>query len=101
MTNEAHIFDGRDFSKGIIDKLRLPGIDGVQLAHSPASHIAAYVPEIKVCCFALLPATNQNCSGLHLLLYFRDLSRRHSLTFACEDEVKTVNYLQALIDVSA
>lgn len=48
MTNEVHIFDGHDFSKGIIDRLRLPGIDGVQLAHSPASHIAAYVPEIKV-----------------------------------------------------
>ncbi|KAG0574792.1 hypothetical protein KC19_VG291800 [Ceratodon purpureus] len=47
VTNEAHIFDGRDFSKGSIDKLRLPGIEGVQLAHAPASHIAAYVPEIK------------------------------------------------------
>uniref|UniRef100_A0A7I4FRM4 Eukaryotic translation initiation factor 2A n=1 Tax=Physcomitrium patens TaxID=3218 RepID=A0A7I4FRM4_PHYPA len=47
VTNEVHIFDGHDFSKGIIDRLRLPGIDGVQLAHSPASHIAAYVPEIK------------------------------------------------------
>lgn len=48
MTNEAHVFDGKDFSKGIVDRLRLPGIDGVQLAHSPPSHIAAYVPEIKV-----------------------------------------------------
>jgi len=48
VTNEAHIFDGHDFSKGIVDKLRLPGIDGVQLSHLPASHIAAYVPEIKV-----------------------------------------------------
>lgn len=47
VTNEAHLFDGHDFSKGIKDKLRLPGIDGVSLAHSPASHIAAYVPEIK------------------------------------------------------
>ncbi len=51
MTNEVHFFDGRDFSKGIVDRLRLSGIDGVQLSSSPPSHIATYVPEIKVSFF--------------------------------------------------
>lgn len=55
VTNEAHVFDGKDFSKGIVDRLRLPGIDGVQLAHSPPSHIAAYVPEIKVGSYLIFP----------------------------------------------
>ncbi|KAL3688850.1 hypothetical protein R1sor_015159 [Riccia sorocarpa] len=47
VTNEVHFYDGRDFQKGIIDKLRLPGIAGVQLSHAPGSHVAAYVPEAK------------------------------------------------------
>ncbi|CAM6047215.1 unnamed protein product [Sphagnum compactum] len=47
VTNEVHFFDGRDFAKGIVDRLRLSGIDGVQLSSSPPSHIATYVPEIK------------------------------------------------------
>ncbi|KAG6556078.1 hypothetical protein Mapa_002019 [Marchantia paleacea] len=47
VTNEVHFYDGKDFQKGIIDKLRVPGIAGVQLSHAPGSHIAAYVPEIK------------------------------------------------------
>ncbi|KAL2630985.1 hypothetical protein R1flu_015671 [Riccia fluitans] len=47
VTNEVHFYDGRDFQKGIIDKLRLPGIAGVQLSHAPGSHVAAYVPEMK------------------------------------------------------
>lgn len=69
MTNEAHIFYGHDFSKGIVDKLRLPGVDGVQLAHSPASHIAAYVPEIKVSSYPIFLGYN-TCGGLRFLLYF-------------------------------
>ncbi len=51
MTNEVHFFDGHDFAKGIVDRLRLSGIDGVQLSSSPPSHIATYVPEIKVSFF--------------------------------------------------
>jgi translation initiation factor 2A len=47
VTNEVHFFDGHDFAKGIVDRLRLSGIDGVQLSSSPPSHIATYVPEIK------------------------------------------------------
>ncbi len=51
VTNEVHFFDGHDFAKGIVDRLRLSGIDGVQLSSSPPSHIATYVPEIKVSFF--------------------------------------------------
>nr|PNR53895.1 hypothetical protein PHYPA_007570 [Physcomitrium patens] len=32
-TSEAHIFGGRDLLKGTIYWCRLPGINGVQLAH--------------------------------------------------------------------
>eukprot|EP01018_Ginkgo_biloba_P001438 Gb_23914 [translate_table: standard] len=46
-TNEIHIFDPQDFAKGIIRKLRLPGIGGLQLAMAPPTYLAAYVPESK------------------------------------------------------
>ena len=46
MTNEVHFFDGTDFSKGIIDKLRLPGVDAAIM--SPAGPcVACYIPEAK------------------------------------------------------
>ena len=48
VTNEVHFFDPQDFSKGIVDRLRLPGIQVAQLATSPSTHVAAYVPEMKV-----------------------------------------------------
>lgn len=47
VTNEVHFFDPAEFSKGIVDRLRLPGIEGVQLATAPPTHVAAYVPEAK------------------------------------------------------
>ena len=46
VTNEVHFFDGTDFSKGIIDKLRLPGVDAAIM--SPAGPcVACYIPEAK------------------------------------------------------
>lgn len=47
VTNEMHFFDPKDFARGIVERLRLPGIDTAQLATSPPTHVAAYVPEIK------------------------------------------------------
>ncbi|KAJ4967961.1 hypothetical protein NE237_014662 [Protea cynaroides] len=46
-TNEIQFFDAGDFSKGIIHRLRLPGIAVFELSKMPASHVAAFVPESK------------------------------------------------------
>ncbi|XP_043706732.1 eukaryotic translation initiation factor 2A [Telopea speciosissima] len=46
-TNEIKFFDAGDFSKGIINRLRLPGIAAFELSKMPASHVAAFVPESK------------------------------------------------------
>ncbi|MED6109084.1 hypothetical protein PIB30_030296 [Stylosanthes scabra] len=46
-TNEVQFFDTRDFSKGIIDRLRVPGVAAIELSSAPGSHVAAYVPESK------------------------------------------------------
>ncbi|KAA8532137.1 hypothetical protein F0562_006721 [Nyssa sinensis] len=46
-TNEIQIFDARDFSKGIIYCLQIPGIAAVELSKTPGSHVAAFVPESK------------------------------------------------------
>ncbi|MCO5548730.1 hypothetical protein L7F22_002191 [Adiantum nelumboides] len=48
VTNEVHFFDPKDFTRGIVERLRVPGIDIAQLATLPPTHVAAYVPEIKV-----------------------------------------------------
>ncbi|KAH7445650.1 hypothetical protein KP509_01G018900 [Ceratopteris richardii] len=47
VTNEVHFFDPMDFAKGIVERLRLPGVSTARLAASPATHVAAYVPEMK------------------------------------------------------
>ncbi|OIV93257.1 hypothetical protein TanjilG_26012 [Lupinus angustifolius] len=47
-TNEVQFFDGRDFSKGIISRLRVPGVAAVELSSTPGSHIAAFIPESKL-----------------------------------------------------
>eukprot|EP00246_Nothoceros_aenigmaticus_P005244 TRINITY_DN17156_c0_g1_i1.p1 TRINITY_DN17156_c0_g1~~TRINITY_DN17156_c0_g1_i1.p1 ORF type:complete len:422 (+),score=58.21 TRINITY_DN17156_c0_g1_i1:138-1268(+) len=47
IANGVHIFNGNDFSKGVVDRLQVPGLQTYQLSFSPPSHIAAYVPEIK------------------------------------------------------
>ncbi|KAL5784166.1 hypothetical protein ACOSQ2_006558 [Xanthoceras sorbifolium] len=46
-TNELQFFDARDFSKGIIHRLRVPGVAAFELSKAPGSHVAAYVPESK------------------------------------------------------
>ncbi|XP_047341298.1 eukaryotic translation initiation factor 2A [Impatiens glandulifera] len=46
-TNEVQFFDGADFSKGIVHRLRVPGVAAVELSKSPGSHVAVYVPESK------------------------------------------------------
>ncbi|GLT91582.1 hypothetical protein SLE2022_094630 [Rubroshorea leprosula] len=46
-TNEIQFFDAGDFSKGIVDRLRIPGVAGVELSNLPGSHVAAFVPESK------------------------------------------------------
>nr|AKM76407.1 eukaryotic translation initiation factor eIF2A family protein [Monsonia emarginata] len=46
-TNEIQFFDGADFSKGIMNRLRVPGVAAIELSKEPGSHIAVYVPESK------------------------------------------------------
>lgn len=54
-TNEIQFFDSSDFSKGIVYRLRIAGIAALELSKAPGSHVAAFVPESKVCCFMLFP----------------------------------------------
>ncbi|XP_020269612.1 eukaryotic translation initiation factor 2A isoform X2 [Asparagus officinalis] len=46
-TNEIQFFDAKDFAKGIISKVRIPGVSAMELSKSPGSYVAAYVPESK------------------------------------------------------
>ncbi|XP_052199904.1 eukaryotic translation initiation factor 2A [Diospyros lotus] len=46
-TNEIQFFDGGDFSKGIINRLRVPGVAAVELSKNPGSYVATFVPESK------------------------------------------------------
>ncbi|XP_078427929.1 eukaryotic translation initiation factor eIF2A family protein [Wolffia australiana] len=46
-TNEIQIFDGNDFSKGVIRRIRVPGVAAMQLSRADGSHIAAFVAESK------------------------------------------------------
>jgi translation initiation factor 2A len=48
VTNEIHFFDPKDFSKGIIHKLRLSGVAAIGISKAPGSYLAAFVPEAKV-----------------------------------------------------
>lgn len=47
-TNEIQFFDAGDFSKGVVYRIRLPGIAALELSKAPASYVAAFVPESKV-----------------------------------------------------
>lgn len=47
-TNEIQFFDTKDFSKGVIHRLRVPGVVAIELSRTPGTHIAAFVPESKV-----------------------------------------------------
>ncbi|KAA8527250.1 hypothetical protein F0562_034653 [Nyssa sinensis] len=46
-TNEIQFFDAGDLSKGIIYRLRIPGVAAVELSMTPGSQVAAFVPESK------------------------------------------------------
>ncbi|CAN1731862.1 Eukaryotic translation initiation factor 2A [Linum perenne] len=46
-TNEIQFFDPKDFSKGFVNRLRVPNIAGFELSALPGSHVAAFVPESK------------------------------------------------------
>lgn len=46
-TNEIQFFDPRDFSKGFINRLRVPGVAALELSKAPGSYVAAFVPESK------------------------------------------------------
>ncbi|XP_074338962.1 eukaryotic translation initiation factor 2A isoform X2 [Apium graveolens] len=46
-TNEVQIFDATDFTKGIVKRIRVPGIAGVEISKRPGTHLAAFVPESK------------------------------------------------------
>lgn len=50
-TNEIQFFDPKDFSKGIVHRIRVPGVAAVELSMVPGSHVAAFIPESKVCVF--------------------------------------------------
>ncbi|KQK00250.1 eukaryotic translation initiation factor 2A [Brachypodium distachyon] len=47
MTNEMQFFDPKDFTKGIVYRVRMPGIAAMQLASAPGSHVAGFIPEAK------------------------------------------------------
>ncbi|XP_073130726.1 eukaryotic translation initiation factor 2A isoform X1 [Henckelia pumila] len=46
-TNEVQFFDPTDFSKGIIHRVRVPGIAAFELSRTPGLYVAAFVPESK------------------------------------------------------
>jgi translation initiation factor 2A len=48
MPNEIQFFDPKDFAKGILYRIRMPGIATMKLATAPGSHVAGFVPEAKV-----------------------------------------------------
>lgn len=48
-TNEVQFFDTGDFSKGVVCRLRVQGVAAAELSSLPGSHVAAFVPESKVC----------------------------------------------------
>ncbi|KAL9162559.1 hypothetical protein ABFS82_07G098600 [Erythranthe guttata] len=47
VTNEVQFFDPKDFSKGAVNRLRVPGIAAFELSKSPGSYVAVFVPESK------------------------------------------------------
>lgn len=47
LTNEVQFFDPGDFSKGIVHRLRVPGVAGVELSKAPGAYVAVFVPESK------------------------------------------------------
>jgi len=50
MPNEIQFFDPKDldFTKGVLSRIRMPGIAAMQLATVSGSHVTGFVPEAKV-----------------------------------------------------
>lgn len=81
VTNEIQFFDPKDFSKGIIYKLRLPGVAAIGISKAPGSYLSAFVPEAKVDPFIILTlliiknmvfyANKMNLKQLWLLCYMQ------------------------------
>ncbi|KAL6582305.1 hypothetical protein OROMI_006319 [Orobanche minor] len=46
-SNEVQFFDPKDFSKGIVHRLRVPGIAAFELSKAPGLYVAVFVPESK------------------------------------------------------
>ncbi|XP_031264148.1 eukaryotic translation initiation factor 2A isoform X2 [Pistacia vera] len=46
-TNEIQFFDAKDFAKGILYRLRIPGVAAFELSKAPGTHVATFVPESK------------------------------------------------------
>lgn len=46
-TNEIQFFDPGDFPKGIINRIRVPGVAAVELSKTPGAYVAAFVPGSK------------------------------------------------------
>lgn len=46
-TNEIQFFDTGDFSKGIVNRLRIPGVTTIAISKAPGTHVAAFIPESK------------------------------------------------------
>uniref|UniRef100_A0A1D1ZB63 Eukaryotic translation initiation factor 2A n=1 Tax=Anthurium amnicola TaxID=1678845 RepID=A0A1D1ZB63_9ARAE len=46
-TNEIQFFDANDFSKGVVNKLRIPSVTAMELSKGPGPHIATFVAESK------------------------------------------------------
>ncbi|KAK7319815.1 hypothetical protein RJT34_04543 [Clitoria ternatea] len=46
-TNEVQFFDATNFSKGVVYRLKVPGVAAAELSSTPGSHVAAFVPESK------------------------------------------------------
>ncbi|KAF7805314.1 eukaryotic translation initiation factor 2A [Senna tora] len=46
-TNEVQFFDAEDFSKGVIYRLKVPGVAAIELSRTPGSHVAVFIPESK------------------------------------------------------
>ncbi|PHT58662.1 hypothetical protein CQW23_01025 [Capsicum baccatum] len=47
VTNEIQFLDPRDFSRGFVNRLRVPGVAALELSMAPGTYVAAFVPESK------------------------------------------------------
>lgn len=48
VTNEVHVYNPRDWSAGIVDKVRLEGVTSVSLSPGQNANVAMFVAEKKV-----------------------------------------------------